>query len=191
MIPSPSFLKGPDIHLRALEASDCEGAYLRWFNDPEVCRFNGHHLFPYRPEEALQYVRQVKQSPSDLVLAIVLTAGNRHIGNVSLQGIDWVHRVAQFAILLGEKDCWGKGYSKQAGRLILDHGFRTLNLHRIECGTAETNVPMRRLAESLGMKPEGRRRQALFRENRYLDVLEYGILREEYLPRSESPGGAG
>lgn len=179
---SPVFLKGTEIHLRALQESDCQGNYLNWFNDPEVCRFNGHHLFPYRQEEAQQYVRSAEVSTSDLVLAIVLTTTDRHIGNVALQNIHPVHRTAEFAIVLGEKDCWGKGYSKQAARLILDHGFCTLNLRRIECGTATTNLPMRKLAESLGMKEEGCRRQALFREDRYLDIVEYGLLKEEYFP---------
>lgn len=189
MIP-PAFLKGADIHLRALQESDCQGAYLNWFNDPEVCRFNSHHLFPYRQEEAEEYVRTATVSPSDLVLAIILTAGDRHIGNVSLQNINPVHRSAEFAIVLGEKEVWGKGYSKQAARLVLDHGFLTLNLHRVECGTAATNVPMQKLAEFLGMKEEGRRRQSLFRENRYLDVVEYGVLKEEYLRKFPDAGAA-
>ncbi len=187
---APPFLKGADIHLRALQESDCQGAYLQWFNDAEVCRFNGHHLFPYQREEAEAYVRKVELSPSDLVLAIVLTAGDRHIGNVSLQNINLVHRSAEFAIVLGEKEIWGKGYSKQAARLILNHGFLTLNLQRVECGTAETNIPMQRLAESLGMQKEGCRRQALFRENRYLDIVEYGVLKEEYLRKCHGTGGA-
>ena len=186
---APPFLKGTEVHLRALTERDCQGAYLHWFNDPEVCRFNGHHLVPYQADSAREYVRKSELSTSDLVLAIVLTEGDRHIGNVSLQNIHPVHRTAEFAIVLGEKDCWGKGYSKQAARLILDHGFLTLNLRRVECGTADTNVPMKKLAEFLGMKEEGRRRQSLFRENRYLDVVEYGVLKEEYLRKFPEAGG--
>lgn len=183
---APAFLTGQDVSLRALTEADCSGAYLNWFNDPEVCRLNGHHLFPYRQADALEYVKRVRGSPTDLVLAIALNADGRHIGNVSLQGIDPVNRSAEFAIVIGEKDCWGKGYSKQAGRLLLSHGFLELNLHRIHCGLAEGNVAMERLALSLGMQPEGRRRQALYKEGRYLDILEYGVLREEYLQQFHS-----
>ncbi len=177
------FLVGRVVQLRALAESDCRGAYVRWFNDAEVCRFNGHHRFPYGREEALRYVQRVRGSAADLVLAVILKRSRRHIGNVSLQKINLIDRSAEFAIVIGEKDCWGKGYSKEVARLMLDHGFCSLNLHRIYCGTSSENLPMRRLALYLGMKKEGVHRQAIFKGNRYLDVWEYGILRSEYLKR--------
>lgn len=175
------FLVGERILLRALTEEDCSGRYPSWFNDQEVCRYNSHFLFPYRQEDSIRYVRGITDSTTDLVLAIAQKKENRHIGNVSLQNIDVVNQTAEFSILIGEKDCWGKGYSREAGRLILDHGFRLLNLNRIYCGTPEDNIPMKKLALSLGMKEEGRRRQALFKEGRTLDIVEFGILREDVL----------
>lgn len=180
MIQAP-FLVGERILLRALTEEDCLGSYPGWFNDPEVCRYNSHCVFPYSKEDALRYVRRITGSTTDLVLAIIQRSDNRHMGNVSLQQIDGVNRTAEFAILIGEKDCWGKGYSKEAGRLILDHGFRMLNLNRIYCGTPLDNIPMKRLALSLGMRQEGIRRQVLFKEGRALDMVEFGVLKEEHL----------
>lgn len=176
-----AFLTATRVLLRPLTEEDCAGPYLEWFNDPEVCGFNGHHYFPYTYSAALAYVREVCASRTDMVLAIVERAGNRHVGNIALQRIDFLSRSAEFSIVIGAKDCWGKGYGKEAARLLLDHGFVTLNLHRISCGTVAENVPMMRLAASLGMQQEGRRRQALYKNNRYLDVVEYGVLRDEYL----------
>jgi RimJ/RimL family protein N-acetyltransferase len=59
-----------------------------------------------------------------------------------------------------------------------------LNLERIHCGTAAGNAGMQGLARKLGMREEGRRRSHLFLEGERVDVLEYGILREEF--RSET-----
>jgi RimJ/RimL family protein N-acetyltransferase len=39
---------------------------------------------------------------------------------------------------------------------------------------------MQKLALKLGMKPEGRRRQAMYKNGKYSDILEYGILKTEY-----------
>ncbi len=39
---------------------------------------------------------------------------------------------------------------------------------------------MRRVAERLGMREEGVRRQAAFKDGAYVDVVEYGVLRAEY-----------
>jgi ribosomal-protein-alanine N-acetyltransferase len=181
--PSPVFLQGSGIYLRALTEADCDGPYLSWFNDAEVCRFNGHHRFPYTRAAALSYVNQVSGSPDDLVLAMVEADSNRHVGNVSLLGLDYVSRNAEFAIVIGERDCWNKGYGKQAARLLLDHGFLTLDLHRVYCGTAADNLAMRKMAVSLGMREEGCRREALYKRGQCIDIIDYGVLKQEYLQR--------
>ena len=109
--------------------------------------------------------------------------GDRHIGNIALQHIHPVNRAAQFSIVVGEKDSWGQGVGKEAGKLICDHGFQSLNLHRIACGTFENNIAMQRLAEFLGMVKEGVRRKAVYKGGKFLDVIEYGVLRDEYEKR--------
>lgn len=178
---TPPFLQTPRLDLRPLIAADADGPYLRWFNDPEVCRYNSHHIVPYRREDALSYVNYVSNSKTDLVLAIVQQSDERHIGNVSLQNINFIDRSAEFAIVLGERDCWGKGYSKEAAQALLHHGFTALNLHRIYCGTSVDNLPMQKLALHLKMKQEGVRRDSMFKHGRYVDVIDYGVLQMEYL----------
>lgn len=185
---TPAFLETPRLLLRPLVLADVDGPYLRWFNDAEVCRYNSHHVFPYRREDALAYLEKVSGSQRELVLAIVQRSDERHIGNIALQVIDLVNRTAELAIVIGEKDCWGKGYSKEAARALVQHGFSTMNLNRISCNTPSENMPMRKLAETLGMQQEGLRRQVLFKGSRFLDMVEYGLLRTEY-PALVSPQG--
>lgn len=174
------FLAGARIYLRGLERSDVEGNYRHWLNDPDVCRYNAHHRFPYGMAELLQYVEGLGGAHDRLVLAIIDRDEDRHVGNISLQGIDPVERSAEFAIVIGEKSAWGKGFSKEAARLIIDHGFGALNLHRIGCGTSAENLPMQKLALAMGFALEGRRREALYKNCRYWDILEYGLLRQEW-----------
>jgi [ribosomal protein S5]-alanine N-acetyltransferase len=178
--PVRSFLRGPRVHLRALVEADVEGEYPHWFNDEEVCRGNSHHVFPYTRAAALEYVRQVGSRRDDLVLAVALNEDGRHIGNIALAGIHPLYRTAELSIVMGDRTIWGNGYSKEAGHLLVAHGFAALNLHRIGCGTFADNIAMQRLARALGMKEEGRRREAAFKDGRYVDVLEYGVLAADY-----------
>ena len=180
------FLSSERLILRALEESDADGDYPGWLNDEEVNRGNAHHRDPYTRESALEYIRRVRDSQRELVLAMTLKDSGRHIGNIALQKIDPVYRSAEFAILLGAKDLWGKGYAKEAGHILCDHGFFTLNLRRIHCGTFASNVAMQKLAEYLGMVLEGRRRQAAFKDGLWLDIVEYGVLQDEYLDKFKS-----
>lgn len=184
------FLEGEHVYLRALVPDDAQGPYPTWFNDPEVCAGSGHHYFPYTVEEAASYIERAREARDELILAIAAREDGRHIGNVTLKRIDPITRSAELAIVIGDKTALGKGYSKEVGRLLCDHAFFELNLNRVHCGTFETNAPMRRLAEYLGMAEEGRRRQAAFKDNRLLDIIEYGVLREEYIARF-GDGGQG
>lgn len=183
---SKSFLEGKGIMLRGLLLSDLSGGYPSWFNDPEVTRFNSHGRFPKTPQEMEDYYRSVTRSSDNLVLAIIEKSSGLHIGNISLQKIQWTDRSAEYAIVLGERSSWGKGYGKEASDLILAHGFLELNLHRIYCGTSANNEGMKKLAAHMGMKEEGRRRDAIFKHGKYQDILEYGLLREEYLKLKSS-----
>lgn len=177
------FLQGRSVVLRALRRKDAFGPYAEWFNDEVVCAENGHHRFPYSREDALQHIARAHSNGTDLILAIARRRDGRHIGNVVLKRLDPISRSGEFAIVIGDRSCWGKGYSKEAAELLLRHAFLALNLNRVYCGTFETNAPMRRLARFLGMREEGCRRQAVFKQNRYLNVIEYGVLRNEFLRR--------
>jgi len=174
------FLEGQHLYLRALTDADADGEYPAWLNDAEVCRSNSHHVFPYSREAALDYILEIRQSTASLTLAIVVREGHRHIGNIALQSIHLINRNAEFAVLIGDKAGWGKGYGLEAGRLICRHGFDALNLHRIYCGTFADNVGMIGLAHALGMKEEGRRREAAFKDGKYIDIVEFGLLGADF-----------
>jgi [ribosomal protein S5]-alanine N-acetyltransferase len=174
------FLIGEKIYLRPLEESDLSLDYLSWLNDSEVCAGNSHAVFPYSEESMASYFKSVNESKDNIVFAIVSKDTDQHIGNAALQSINWVNRSGEFAILVGNKDYWGKGIGYEVCKLLLKHGFQMLNLNRIYCGTFSTNYGMQKIAEKLGMEKEGIRKQAVFKDNQYLDVIEYGILKQNY-----------
>lgn len=174
------FLEGATIYLRPLSTDDLAGAYPNWLNDPEVSAHNSHHVFPYTLAQTRGYIESVQNDPQNLVLAVVAKEGDKHIGNIALQRINFIDRNAEYAIVIGDKGYWGKGVAQEASRLLFAHGFNVLNLHRIYCGTSSTNSAMQKLATTLGMQEEGRRREAQYKNDAYVDIIEYGILKEEF-----------
>ena len=175
-----AFLSTERLYLRPLLLTDVQGTYPQWFNDEDVGAANTHHVFPFTPSDAEAYIRALHASRNAIVLAIVLREGDRHIGNTSLQNIEWVHRSADFAIVIGDKGVWNQGYATECARLMFHHGFSTLNLHRIAFGTFDNNEAVKRFAINLGMKEEGCRREAVYKNGRYLDVVEYGVFQAEF-----------
>jgi len=50
----------------------------------------------------------------------------------------------------------------------------------VESGTSQNNIAMQKMAEKLHMKHEGTRRQAVYENGGYVDVLEYGLLKGKF-----------
>ncbi|SEG17912.1 GNAT family N-acetyltransferase [Flavobacterium urumqiense] len=170
------FLKGDSISLRPLKIEDVTGRYGYWLNDAEITKYNSHGRFPMTQEKLVNFVKNSQNSSNNLVCAVITNETNEHIGNISLQSISWVDRNAEIAFMLGEKKYWGKGVMYEASKLLIDHAFKNLNLHRIHCGTSSDNTGMKKLAEKLGMINEGIRKEAIFNNGIYYDIVEYGIL---------------
>lgn len=172
-------LEGEQIVLRSITLEDVSDTYIGWLNDPEVTRYNSHGDTLYTREAAISYVTKVIGSDEYRVFTIRAKDSGTHIGNIALQQISAKNKNAEYAILLGDREYWGKGVAKEASRLILRYGFEQLDLHRIYCGTSSANEPMQRLALALGFKQEGLRKEAMYKNGAFVDVVEYGLLRTD------------
>jgi RimJ/RimL family protein N-acetyltransferase len=177
-----AFAAGPTVFLRSLERTDLNDRYLSWLNDPEVTRYTETGTFPATAEDLENYYRAITGSRNDVILAIVDKSSGRHIGNVKLGPIHWIHRCATLGILIGEKEFWGKGIGLEATRLMAEYGFERLNLHRIDLGVFAEHAAAVRCYEKAGFKVEGRLREDLFQKGEYKDRLWMGLLRSEYQP---------
>lgn len=172
------YLLDDNYYVRTLQERDIDGTYPSWFEDQEVCKYNSHGNYP----KTLDYFRSFYNglNSEDHIVWAICHNIDGHIGNISLQSITVINQNAELAILLGDRRHWGKGVGLLAARKLLEHGFLKLNLMRIYCGTAATNIGMKSLAIKLGMQQEGCLRAHLFLEGCWVDVLEFGILREEF-----------
>jgi RimJ/RimL family protein N-acetyltransferase len=107
------------------------------------------------------------------------------IGDVGLDGVRWNHGEAFVGIGIGDREYWGKGYGTDAMRLILRYAFGELNLQRVSLNVFEYNPRAIRSYEKLGFIHEGRARGVLRREGQRYDLVFMGILRDEWLARSQ------
>ena len=185
-------------YVRPFQKEDMTEQYRQWFHDPDVTKHNSHGLFPYTKEQMAKFLAQLESS-DNLVWAVMAKPEEKgrgfpkyekhglyyldglHIGNITLQQINWIYRSAEFACVFGKKNYWGKGYGTEAAKMIFNHGFKRLNLHRIWTGTASTNIGMQKIAGKLGMKKEGVFKEAMFLNGEWIDIVEYGILAKDWV----------
>jgi [ribosomal protein S5]-alanine N-acetyltransferase len=92
--------------LRALEPSDLNATYLGWLNDPKVNRYLETRFLPQTQEALQAYWQAHRDDPAGPWFAICLAADGRHIGNIKLGPIQWLHRRADLSLLIGDRGSW-------------------------------------------------------------------------------------
>ena len=176
---------GEGVRLRAAERSDLP-RFVEWLNDPEVRQYISLYLPLSQGDEEQWFDSMQKRPPAEHVLVIEIRQPESQswlpVGNCAFMDIDWRNRSAEFGIFIGEKSHWNQGYGTAAVRLLVRHGFNTLNLQRIFLRVFETNPRAIRAYEKAGFVREGRMRQAEFLDGRYVDVLLMSVLRSEWQP---------
>lgn len=170
--------------VRGLREEDLDGPYPSWFEDQEVCHFNSHGKFFKTTEWFREFYHNLNRE--DRVVWAICHHEDGHIGNVSLQSISFINRNAEYAIVIGNPRHWRKSVGLNASLALLRHGFQKLNLERVYCGTAATNLGMQKLAVQMGMVEEGRRRKHLFLNGEMVDMIEYGVLRQDFGPGGDA-----
>lgn len=173
-------LYGERVRLRAIERADLP-TFVRWFNDPDVRQY----LLMFEPMSLAMEERWFDNRlnrEDDYLFGIEAQVDEAwiHIGNTGLHRVDWKNRLTTFGIALGEKAYWGRGYGTAATRTILQFAFGELNLHRVELDVYDFNPRGIRCYEKAGFRHEGVRREAIFRNGQYHDVLTMAALQHEF-----------
>ncbi|QLH79486.1 GNAT family N-acetyltransferase [Halosimplex rubrum] len=174
-MPGPVFIEGETVELRTVEAEDMN-FHQEGSHHPSVRRTAG----PDTPVSGEAYESELfDRMAGDDAVELLICDDGEPVGDVSLAPIDdrrgwanlgyWVH-----------PDHQSEGYATEAARLVLDHGFEELRLHRISATVHADNEASKRVAEKLGFVHEGTKRDDDFVDGEYVDRDVYAVLREEW-----------
>ena len=163
-------------YLRLLEEADAEELY-------RLVDANRGYLAEWMPWAAAQtlegtaaFIQTALRRHADrngFEMGLILD--ERMVGAAGFAGIDWVARATSVGYWLAEEH-QGRGLMTRAVRVLVDHAFGELELHRVEIQAAEGNRRSRAIPERLGFQQEGILREAECVGGRYLDLVVYGLL---------------
>jgi RimJ/RimL family protein N-acetyltransferase len=157
--------------------------FYRWGRDSEYWRLlNADPVMPYTRAQIKEFVDKelVGDNPNMFFFMIRSLDDDRVIGEVGLDGVDWVHGDTFVGISIGEKDLWGRGYGTDAMQIILRYAFTELNLERVTLTVFEYNPRAIRSYQKAGFKVEGSLKKMLLRGGRRWDEIFMGVLRREW-----------
>lgn len=176
-------IKGDIVGLRAIERSDLE--LLRdWRNFPDLRR-------NFREVRELNMVSQEKwfeklnnSTIADFMFMIVRLKDNIALGAGGLLYTNWIIRSSDFSFYIGHEGKYidQDGYAEEATRLLLDFGFKNLNLNKIWMELYEfDDKKIQFFTKTFGFTKDGLLRENCFEDGKYHNSLILSLLKKEYL----------
>lgn len=174
------------VHLRPLEQGDL--SYLRELaNDAEVRKNVVGWDWPLSDAGQLNWFVQTAMDATTKRFIIESETG-QSIGITGFWDIDWRNRTAMTAIKLGgASEVRGRGYGVAAIRAIMEFGFIDAGFNRLHATILASNP--RSIAAYViksGWTEEGRLRQHIWRDGEYIDLVQIGMMRSEFLEMNRS-----
>lgn len=172
-------LVGEHIYLSPVSLEGAE-KYTKWLNDFETTDYIGESTEIYTIENEKNFLENCSKNKNGVTFGIVKLDDDELIGNCGLKEISAVNRTATLGIFIGEKEERSKGYGLEAIKLLLDYGFNYLNLHEINLDVYSFNERAIKCYEKVGFKEYGRRRESVYVNGKYYDVISMDILKSEF-----------
>ena len=165
--------------LEKLSLEHLSDAYVSWMNDPEVYRFleTGGD---YSKEELKSYLQEVENKPDLLFWAIIRKDNGQHIGNIKMDPVNNRHGIAEYGILMGDRQSWGKGYAKEASNAVIDYCFSELDLRKVNLGVVAENKAAVGLYEQMGFVKEGHLKNHGIYDGKLCDCYRMAIFNPKY-----------
>jgi RimJ/RimL family protein N-acetyltransferase len=164
----------------------------RWTHDASFMRLM--YREPVRPMPPSQVKKKYEELEKEadekrdvFPFRIRACADDRLIGLAVIQWIDWSNACGWVRLGIGAPEDRRKGYGREALSLLLRFAFDELSLYRLGASIAGYNEPALALVRQFGFVEETRRREALGRDGRRWDLLDYGLLAEEWRASASQP----
>ncbi len=169
--------------LRALDEAD-EHAVFDLHASPEAMRWWSARPWT-DPAQARAYVARARAGFAErqsLRWAIALRDDPLVVGTATLFSIDPQCRRAEIGYLLSPSH-WGRGLMTEALMAVIDWGFDSFGLHRVEADVDPRNQASLRLLERLGFVREGLLRERWIVAGEISDTAFLGLLRADWAAR--------
>lgn len=152
----------------------------RWLNDPSLTSHLGTSPFPLTRMNEISFMESAAAgSTSSVRFAIELRDGT-HIGQSSIESIQWVHRHAETGSFIGSPDHRGKGYGTEAAILRSRYAFHCLGLLTLYSGYLEFNAASAKMQARIGYRIWGRQPRAEFKDGHFYDLVRTVLTKEDF-----------
>jgi RimJ/RimL family protein N-acetyltransferase len=132
-----------------------------------------------RPASLADVAEDVQRSRQDGEPFTILLK-DRPIGRIGLNQFRGRDRIASFYMYIGEPDCWGRGYARDAIMALLSYAFERYDLWQVELWALGDNDRAVRAYAACGFVEEARLRDRSWKQGAWVDHIVMSVNREEF-----------
>ncbi|MGG3306668.1 GNAT family protein [Paenibacillus lautus] len=164
------------LYLRKVKMSDSTSLFKIW-SDPNVTKFMNINCFTdeNQAKDMIKLLDELFQENKAIRFSIIEFESNEIIGSCGYDSLDFENAKAEIGFDIS-RAFWGKGYASEAIRSLLDYGFSTLKLNRIEAQVEPENVNSIKVLQKLNFTFEGTLRQYERVNGKFKDLSIYSKL---------------
>lgn len=168
-------IEGEKVYLRPMERNDMK-IYQEMINSSYISERVVGWSFPVSEAEQNKWFDSVVGDPLNRRFSICHKKTDEVIGMISLSGIDLHNRKATVGLKLSDDCEKGAGFGTDALKIMMKYAIENVNLHRLEASWLEENKASEMLYLKCGWKIEGVRSSAIFRNGKYVNLVEAGYI---------------
>lgn len=169
---------GKKVILRSMEKSDLE-LVRELFNDREIEHLVIGWSFPLSSYQQEKWFEEHYNDFSNFRF-VIDSREDGPIGIATLISIDWKNRRAEHGIKILSKNVRHKGLGTDAVMAIMRYAFDELQLVRLDGSWFTDNIASKKMYMRCGWKEEGLKKNYVYQDGLYKDVMMTGILAEDY-----------
>ncbi|MEO2213450.1 GNAT family protein [Paenibacillus amylolyticus] len=178
------FWQDDKIRLRALREEDWEDHYYNRFDTPARRLLECAVELPPTHVEAKSFTENFSDfsSTRGRIMFTIVNMDGENVGGVNLNSIDERNGTFSIGIQI-DRDHRGKGYGTRAVRILLKYAFFERRLNKFNDSVLEGNEPSAAMMRKLGCIQEGVRRQVIYTDGKYQDMILFGLTKDEFMEK--------
>jgi RimJ/RimL family protein N-acetyltransferase len=170
------------VRLRAMKPEDWEIDFANLYDSKARLLLQYEIELPPVEEEEIAATKKYSNfdPASGRLMFTIETLDGIAVGALNLNSIDERNGTFGIGMQIG-REHRAKGYGTAAMRILLRYAFMERRLNKYNCSILEGNIGSGTMLKKLGSVQEGLRRQEVYSDGRYMDVILFGLTKEDFL----------
>ena len=151
-----NFYESDQLFLQKIKLSDIDEAFMEWFSDEELMRYYTNSRRKITHEDIINSIEEGEKNNNCFTYGIFYKETGACIGTIKLGPINWIHKISDLVVLIGNRNYHGKGLAVEAIKLGNRLAFESYDIRKLFGGMYESNIASIKAYTRAGWVIEGK-----------------------------------